>query len=144
MTTSFTRLDCCEQHDGPHVHGCRRVRVDDVQHPGACITDPKAAESQAAADEARRAAMDTPRRMAWFQVPIEDDSTLHYQRPNVLEVLAANEELKRLDQAGQLPNEIAELVRVILGVIGRLPADGMAEAFPPASGPRRLAVVTSS
>lgn len=147
MTASFPTapIDCCAEHDGPHIHGCQLERVDDVQHRGRCVTDPVAAARQAAAEEARLAAMPVPPRVAWLEVSMEDDSTLHrYPRPHVMQVIDAQHELQHLDAAGDLPGQVRDSVRVLLGVIGRLPADDMTKAFPPPAEPRRLSVVDTS
>jgi len=147
MTASSTdHRDCCQEHDGPHVHGCQLERVDDVQHRGACVTDQTRAQGHAAAEEARLAAMPDPPRVAWLQVPVVDDSERPYPRPHVLDIIAAHEELKELDQRGELPPELASAVRVLLGVVGRLPGEGMAEAFPPprAKPPARTLTLVGS
>lgn len=89
--------------------------------------------------------MSAPPLVAWFQVGLEDDSALlPYPRPHIMEIIDAHQELQRLDAAGELVGEVAAHVRVLLGVIGRLPADGMVEAFPPPPEPRRLSVVDTS
>lgn len=140
LTTVITESNCCADHDGPHVHGCRIGRVDDVTHRGACLTDAAAAARWLEAEERRLAALPVPR-AAYIEVALEDDyeapsdgPPVRYERPHALEIVEACSALTELERRGELPPAAAGHVRVLLATVGRLGADGVAQAFPP---PRR-------
>lgn len=84
------------------------------------------------AEDLRLSALVVPR-VAYISVPLEDDSDRLPPRPDVLEIIAANEYLKRQLAEGALDDCVAAPVRVLLGVVGRLSAGEVAEAFPPAA-----------
>lgn len=69
--------------------------------------------------------------LAYVPVLLVDDYEHPYPRPDVLEVSAAHSTLARLDALGVLGDDVAPSIRVLLGVVGRLGAGGLAEAFGP-------------
>lgn len=135
LTTIASQGNCCAEHDGPHVHGCRIGRVDDVTHRGACLTDAAAAARWRAAEERRLAALPVPR-VAHIEVALVDDyeapsdgPPVRYERPHALEIVEACAALTELEQLGELPPAAAGHVRVLLATVGRLSSDGVARAF---------------
>jgi hypothetical protein len=73
---------------------------------------------------------------AYLPVALIDDRAHTYRRPHVGEVISAWLELDRRDNyEGGLPEDLVEPIRILLGVITRLPVDGVVQAFPPPPAP---------
>ncbi|WP_395695289.1 hypothetical protein [Nocardioides sp.] len=70
--------------------------------------------------------------LIYLSVQRVDDSAAHYPRPDAMTITAAHAALRRRDAEGGLPTILADDIRTVLAVIGRLSVSELVEAFPAA------------